>query len=165
MKPQAWFWASLGIVLVVLFGLILPRDDPRPSPTAASAVTVRRQAASGAEPRAPVGNSGAAQQGQRPLTREQVRRLGRILRDAGPPVARRRALAGLVSGGCDAGHWVQHVMADGEFVQLEDRSLWQIDAIDQSDTILWTVTDEIVVCDGRLINTDDGETVSAARIR
>jgi hypothetical protein len=67
--------------------------------------------------------------------------------------------------GCEDGHWVQEVIADGEFVLLEDRSLWQIDVLDRIDTLLWLPTEDVVVCDGRLINVDDGEAVDAVRVR
>jgi hypothetical protein len=78
-----------------------------------------------------------------------------------PPVRARRFGAS----GCESGHWVQSVSGNGEIVQLEDGSIWQVDAVDAIDTMLWLPTTEIVVCDGKLINTDDNESVDAIRIR
>jgi len=69
------------------------------------------------------------------------------------------------SSGCESGHWVQSVSGNGEIVQLEDGSIWQVDAVDAIDTMLWLPTTEVVVCDGKLINTDDNESVDAIRIR
>jgi hypothetical protein len=69
------------------------------------------------------------------------------------------------SSGCEADHWVQSVMSDGAYVKLEDGSIWQIDAIDQIDTILWLPTTDVVACPDKLINTEDNETVGAIRIR
>ena len=66
---------------------------------------------------------------------------------------------------CESGHWVKSVQADGKIVILEDGSVWEIDDADTVDTNLWLAMSEIVVCDDKLINTDDGETVDATRIR
>jgi len=67
--------------------------------------------------------------------------------------------------GCVDGHWVQSVLSDGEIVKLEDSSLWQIDAFDNIDTMLWLPTEEVVVCESTLINTDNGDKVTARRLR
>jgi hypothetical protein len=77
-----------------------------------------------------------------------------------PIPARRRG-----SSGCESGHWVQDVMSNGEFVKLEDGSVWEIDGVDQIDTMLWLPTTDIIACPDKLINTDDNETVGARRIR
>lgn len=69
------------------------------------------------------------------------------------------------SSGCETGHWVQEVMADGEFVKLEDGSLWQISPADQVDTMLWLPTTDIIVCPGKLISVDDNESADAVRVR
>jgi hypothetical protein len=66
---------------------------------------------------------------------------------------------------CESGHWVESVSDDGEIVKSEDGSIWEVDATDTVDSTLWLPTTEIVVCDGRLINTDDNEKVSATRLR
>jgi hypothetical protein len=56
------------------------------------------------------------------------------------------------------------VSDDGEIVKLEDGSVWEVDGADTVDSALWLPTTEIVACDGKLINTDDNEKVSATRI-
>ena len=69
------------------------------------------------------------------------------------------------SSGCESGHWIDSVSDDGEIVKLEDGSVWEVDAGDNVDSALWLPTTEIVACDGKLINTDDNEKVSATRLK
>jgi hypothetical protein len=66
---------------------------------------------------------------------------------------------------CESGHWIEEVTDDGDVVELEDGSLWQVDGADTVDSALWLASESIVVCDGKLINTDDHESVEAERIR
>jgi hypothetical protein len=88
-------------------------------------------------------------------------------RQAGQEATARRPKAARRSGpsGCESGHWVESVSDDGGIVKLEDGSVWEVDAADTVDSALWLPATEIVVCDGRLINTDDNEKVSATQIR
>jgi hypothetical protein len=65
---------------------------------------------------------------------------------------------------CESGHWVDSVLRDGEIVKLEDGSVWKIDDADAVDSSLWLSTDDVIVCDGKLIDTDDGTTVAARRL-
>lgn len=78
-------------------------------------------------------------------------------------------LVGLTSqseaSGCESDHWVQHVSSDGQIVILEDGSVWRVNPVDAIDSMLWLPTTSIVTCDDKLINSDDGEVVSAIRIR
>jgi hypothetical protein len=69
-----------------------------------------------------------------------------------------------LSSSCESGHWVEEVMSDGEIVKLEDGSLWRVDSADTVDSALWLPSTDIVVCDGKLINTEDKESVEAQRI-
>lgn len=69
------------------------------------------------------------------------------------------------SSGCESGHWVEDVISNGEFVKLEDGSVWEIDISDQIDTMLWLPTTDIIACPDKLINTDDNETAGARKIR
>jgi hypothetical protein len=66
---------------------------------------------------------------------------------------------------CESGHWIENVMADGEVIKLEDGSVWQVDPGDSITAALWLPTTDIVVCDDKLINSEDGETVGARRLR
>ena len=65
---------------------------------------------------------------------------------------------------CEDGHWIKSATSNGEIVILEDGSVWQVDSVDAIDSALWLPTTNIVTCDDKLINTDDGETVGAVRI-
>jgi hypothetical protein len=69
------------------------------------------------------------------------------------------------SDSCEGGHWIEEVMGDGAIVKLEDGSLWQVDAVDSVDSALWLPTTNVVVCDRKLINTEDNESVQAERVR
>lgn len=66
---------------------------------------------------------------------------------------------------CETGHWITENLADGQILKLEDGSVWKIGSFDAIDTQLWLVTTDIVVCDGKLINVDDGEEVEATQIK
>lgn len=69
------------------------------------------------------------------------------------------------SSGCESGHWIESVSSNGKIVKLEDGSIWEVDAGDSIDSMLWLPTTDIVACNDKLINTEDNETVSARRIR
>ena len=56
-------------------------------------------------------------------------------------------------------------MDDGSIIKLEDGSLWEVEAGDTVDSALWLPVTDVVVCDGRIINTEDNETVHVRRIR
>jgi len=66
---------------------------------------------------------------------------------------------------CESGHWIDTVSDDGKIIKLEDGSIWEVDDVDTVTTSLWLPTTEIVECDDKLINTDDGESVSARRLK
>lgn len=71
----------------------------------------------------------------------------------------------LQSRGCSSGHWLSDKMDDGKYLRLEDDSLWEVDDVDILDSALWLETDEITICAGKLINTDEKESVGAKRIK
>jgi len=66
---------------------------------------------------------------------------------------------------CEAGHWIQSVSSDGTIIKLEDGSVWEVDSLDTITSMLWLSLTEIVACDDKLINTDDGEKVDATRLK
>ena len=70
-----------------------------------------------------------------------------------------------VGAGCDGGHWVDSVSSNGEIVKLEDGSIWKVGGVDAIDSMLWLPTTDIIVCDDKLINTDDNEAVDATRLK
>lgn len=72
--------------------------------------------------------------------------------------------------GVGTGHWVKKVSSAGRTVELEDGSVWEINAIDRIYTALWLPVSNIAVVTAKtpigdykytLINKDDGETASA----
>jgi len=67
--------------------------------------------------------------------------------------------------GCESGHWIDSVSDDGSIIKLEDGSIIEVDSIDTVDSSLWLPASEIVFCNGKLINIDDGESVEAERLR
>lgn len=68
------------------------------------------------------------------------------------------------SGDCESGHWIEAVEDDGALIKLEDGSLWQVDDVDVVTSALWLATSDVVVCEGKIINTDDDETVGVTPI-
>ena len=83
----------------------------------------------------------------------------------GTTAARRPARSRYQSSGCEDGHWVESVSDDGTIVKLEDGSVWEVDAVDAIDSMLWLPTTDIIACNDKLINTDDNEKVGARRLR
>jgi len=66
------------------------------------------------------------------------------------------------------GHWVKKKIDSGNFIQLEDNSLWQVNPIDRINCSLWLHLEEITVIESQnpyypylLINTDEAEKVEA----
>jgi len=66
---------------------------------------------------------------------------------------------------CDKSLITQEELLQTSVAELGDGSVWKVDTADVIDSALWLPISDIVVCDGKLINTDDNETVSARRIR
>ncbi|MEI8119136.1 MAG: hypothetical protein WCG46_08145, partial [Methylophilaceae bacterium] len=60
---------------------------------------------------------------------------------------------------------VDSVSDDGEIVKLEDGSVWEVDAWDTVDSMLWLPTTNVLACPHKLINTEDNETVGATRLK
>ena len=66
------------------------------------------------------------------------------------------------------GHWIDKNIDGGSLIKLEDGSLWEIDAYDKYNTILWLAISDITVLESSdcvngylLVNTDDGEKACA----
>ena len=66
---------------------------------------------------------------------------------------------------CEDGHWINKVLENGSIIILEDDSVWKVNSIDTIYSSLWLPTTSIVACDDKLINTDDGETVEAYKLK
>lgn len=66
---------------------------------------------------------------------------------------------------CDDGHWIQAVLADGKLLELEDGSVWQVDATDRVTASLWLPPSDVIVCDDKIVNVDESEAVEVRRLR
>jgi hypothetical protein len=69
------------------------------------------------------------------------------------------------SSDCEDGHWIQTIAGNGEIIKLEDGSIWQVDGVDTVTSSIWLPVSNITICGSYLINTDDGEKVSATRLK
>ncbi|MGI9056479.1 MAG: hypothetical protein ACR2F2_11835 [Pyrinomonadaceae bacterium] len=67
--------------------------------------------------------------------------------------------------GCDSGHWIDSVSEDGNIIKLEDGSIWEVDSVDTIISTLWLPITEVMVCDDKIINTDDNESVSVTQLK
>lgn len=66
---------------------------------------------------------------------------------------------------CESGHWIDAVMNEGKIIKLEDGSVWEVDDTDTVDSSLWLSMSDVVLCDDKIVNVDEGETVSATQLR
>lgn len=66
---------------------------------------------------------------------------------------------------CIDGHWISSVSGNGQIVVLEDRSIWQINAVEAIESMLWLPTENVLICGSRLINSHNGKAVSAKRLK
>lgn len=57
------------------------------------------------------------------------------------------------------------VMNEGQMVQLDDGSQWQISDFDQSAAARWQQDATITACDNELTNTEDHETAEAREVK
>ena len=76
-----------------------------------------------------------------------------------------------VYAGIGSGHWIMENINTGEFIKLEDGSLWEISPFARIHTALWLPVSRITVLQGRnpvypyvLINSDDTEKADAKLI-
>lgn len=66
---------------------------------------------------------------------------------------------------CEDGHWIEEVLADGKILKLEDGTLWRVDSVDTITSSLWLPVSDVIVCDDKIVNVDDSETVRVRQIR
>jgi hypothetical protein len=72
------------------------------------------------------------------------------------------AIVGTVQA-CESGLSITANLADGKIIKLDDGSVWKV--FDTVDSSLWSVGDDVLACDDRLVNIDEDEEVEATRIR
>jgi hypothetical protein len=98
-----------------------------------------------------------------------------VTKGEAPTAQKRKPLTsgGRVYSGTGNGHWVQENISSGDFILLEDGSLWKIDPFDTINASLWLPISNITVIqssdgspgyDYLLINTDDSEKAHAQYI-
>ena len=75
------------------------------------------------------------------------------------------SMGATIAQACESGHWIEEISGDGSVVLLEDGSVWLVDEINSVYSAIWLVTDDVIACAGKLINTDQGEVVQARRVR
>jgi hypothetical protein len=68
-------------------------------------------------------------------------------------------------GGCVSGLFIESVEGDGKVIKLDDGSMWEVDDVDTVDTALWLATEDVVLCDGKIINTEEKESADVTPIR
>lgn len=66
---------------------------------------------------------------------------------------------------CENGHWIVSVSRDGSIIVLEDGSAWEVDTLDRINSTLWLPTEDVLVCNGVMINVNQGEKITVKRIR
>ena len=66
---------------------------------------------------------------------------------------------------CESGLSIESVEGDGKVIKLDDGSMWEVDDVDTVDTALWLVADEVVLCEGKIINSDENESADVTPIR
>ena len=57
------------------------------------------------------------------------------------------------------------IIGNGQTVQLDDGSQWQISDYDQSEAATWQQDATITACDNELINTEEHETAEARQVK
>jgi hypothetical protein len=66
---------------------------------------------------------------------------------------------------CESGLSIESVEGDGKVIKLDDGSMWEVDDVDTVDTSLWLPPSAVVLCGGRMINTDENESADVTPIR
>lgn len=69
------------------------------------------------------------------------------------------------SKGCIEGHWIESVLGDGTIIKLEDGSVWEVDAVDAINSMLWLPTESVLICGQTLLKSDIGEKVKVTRLK
>ncbi len=82
-----------------------------------------------------------------------------------PPSSPRATQRRTSVGDCESGHWIEAVEGDGKIIKLEDGSLWEVNDIDVVTTSIWLPISDVVVCNGKMINVDDGESAEVKPLK
>jgi hypothetical protein len=66
---------------------------------------------------------------------------------------------------CTNKHWIQSKSNGGSIIILGDMSIWEVNAVDRVDSMLWLPTENVIVCRGRMINLRNGKKVEVIRLK
>ena len=60
---------------------------------------------------------------------------------------------------------IEEVLGDGSIIKLQDGTIYQVNTSDESTASTWTSLTEVVVCDDKIINTEDNESVEVTQLK
>ena len=63
---------------------------------------------------------------------------------------------------CDE-HYIKSIADGGRIIILDDGSVYK--SLDSVTSSIWLPISEVLVCDDKMINTDDGETINVIQLR
>ncbi len=66
---------------------------------------------------------------------------------------------------CTEKHWIKSVIDSGSIIILEDGSIWKVDSLDRVSSMLWLPTEDVIICNGRMINLSNGEEIGVIRLK
>jgi len=89
--------------------------------------------------------------------------LGSIKTPISPPSAKPKKT--IPKGDCTEKHWIQSKSDEGSIIILENGSVWEVDAVDRVNSMLWLSTEDVIICNGKMINLSNGEKVDVIRLR
>jgi hypothetical protein len=72
------------------------------------------------------------------------------------------ALISVTAQACDE-HYIKRVADGGRIIILDDGSVYR--SLDSVTSSIWLPISDVLVCDEKIINTDDGEAVDVIRLR
>lgn len=60
---------------------------------------------------------------------------------------------------------IEEVLGDGSIIKLQDGTIYQVNTGDESTASMWTSLTEVVVCDDKIINTEDNESIEVTQLK
>jgi hypothetical protein len=151
-----------AIMLIAIITVSIAANDARSGPQYDEDLQAR---ANFAFPRISQGREREAWLAQQQEARDTARHQRQRLLDEQRRAERAGPNKPASASGCDDGHWIEDVLADGQILKLEDGSIWEVDATDTSTSWLWQPASDVIVCQDKVVNVDDGETVQVKRVR
>ena len=66
---------------------------------------------------------------------------------------------------CTKEHWIKSKSNDGAIIILEDESVWEVNIVDRIHSILWIPTENVIVCNGKMVNLNNGNKINVIRLK